>query len=267
MKQLWSISMKLLNSNIARPLILIVGLLVGWELAIKIFAIKPYLIPEPLAVIHQMINQWPHLWRETLVTTYAALGGFALSIVFGIPIAMLIAYSKLVESYVYPLLVFSQSVPKIAVAPLLVVWFGFGIFPKIITAFLLGFFPVVVSTVMGFKSVDSEMLDLVRSMKASRWQVFLKISLPHALPSIFSGLKVSITLAVVGAVVGEFVGANSGIGYVLQIANGNFDLPLMFAALVILSLVGVVLFAAVDVAERLMIPWHVSHRGDFFATA
>jgi NitT/TauT family transport system permease protein len=104
-------------------------------------------------------------------------------------------------------------------------------------------------------------------MKASRWQVFVKISLPHALPSIFSGLKVSITLAVVGAVVGEFVGANSGIGYVLQIANGNFDLPLMFAALVILSLVGVLLFAIVDGAERLMIPWHVSHRSDFLATA
>jgi len=267
MKQLWSISMKLVNSSIARPLILVVGLLVGWELAIKIFAIKPYLVPEPLAVIHQMISEWPHLWRETLVTTYAALGGFAFSMVFGIPVAMLIAHSKLVESYVYPLLVFSQSVPKIAVAPLLVVWFGFGIAPKIITAFLLGFFPVVVSTVVGFKSVDSEMLDLVRSMKASRWQVFLKISLPHALPSIFSGLKVSITLAVVGAVVGEFVGANSGIGYVLQIANGNFDLPLMFAALVILSLVGVVLFAAVEFAERLMIPWHVSHRRDFVATA
>jgi NitT/TauT family transport system permease protein len=168
-----------------------------------------------------------------------------------------------VESYVYPLLVFSQSIPKVAIAPLFVVWFGFGIFPKIISAFLLGFFPVVVSTVMGFKSVEPDMIDLARSMGGSRLQTFFKISLPQALPAIFSGLKVSITLAVVGAVVGEFVGSNSGIGYVLQVANGNFDLPLMFAALVVLSSIGVLLFAAIDVVERLMIPWHASQRQVF----
>ncbi len=175
---------------------------------------------------------------------------------------MLIAYSRLVESFVYPLLVFSQSIPKIAIAPLFVVWFGFGIFPKVISAFLLGFFPVVVATVMGFKSIETDMIDLARSMRASRWQMFLKFSLPQALPSIFSGLKVSATLAVVGAVVGEFVGSNSGIGYVLQIANGNFDLPLMFAALFVLSMMGVILFALVDLAEKLMIPWHQSRRAD-----
>ena len=181
--------------------------------------------------------------------------------------ALMIAYSRTVESFVYPLLVFSQSVPKVAIAPLFVVWFGFGIIPKVIAAFLLGFFPVVVSTVVGFKSVERDMIDLARSMKASKLQIFMRISLPQALPSIFAGLKVSVTLAVVGAVVGEFVGSNSGIGYVLQIANGNFDLPLMFAALTILSLVGVILFALVDLVERFMIPWHASQRNDFSATA
>ena len=180
---------------------------------------------------------------------------------------MSIAYSKLVESFVYPLLVFSQSIPKIAVAPLFVVWFGFGIVPKVIAAFLLGFFPVVVSTVMGFKSVEQDMVDLARSMGSTRLQMFFKISLPQALPAIFSGMKVSITLAVVGAVVGEFVGSNSGIGYLLQKANGNFDLPLMFAALVVLSMIGVILFVVIDVVERLMIPWHASQRNDFQATA
>jgi NitT/TauT family transport system permease protein len=165
------------------------------------------------------------------------------------------------------LLVFSQSVPKIAIAPLFVVWFGFGIIPKVIAAFMLGFFPIVVSTVMGFKSVDPDMLDLARSMKASRLATFMRISLPQALPSIFAGLKVSITLAVVGAVVGEFVGSNSGIGYLLQIANGNFDLPLMFAALTVLSAIGVLLFVAIDVVERLLIPWHASQRLDVMATA
>jgi len=258
---------RVLASPFTRPFLFVIGLIVLWELVVRGFDIKPYLIPEPLAVVRQMVNEWPRLLRESLVTTYATLGGFALSIAFGIPVAMLIAYSRTVEGYVYPLLVFSQSIPKIAIAPLLVVWFGFGLFPKIITAFLLGFFPVVVSTVMGFKSVEPEMLDLVRSMRASAWQTFAKISLPSALPSIFSGLKVSITLAVVGAVVGEFVGANSGIGYVLQIANGNFDLPLMFAALVVLSAIGVVLFILVDLVERWMIPWHASQRTSFAATA
>jgi NitT/TauT family transport system permease protein len=218
-------------------------------------------------VVKQLVAEWPRLLSESAVTTYATLGGFALSIAFGIPVALWIAYSRTVESYVYPLLVFSQSVPKIAIAPLFVVWFGFGIIPKVIAAFMLGFFPVVVSTVAGFKSVEPEMLDLARSMKASRLQTFLHISLPNALPSIFAGLKVSVTLAVVGAVVGEFVGSNSGIGYLLQIANGNFDLPLMFAALTVLSLIGVLLFVAVDLVERFTIPWHASHRTDFTATA
>ncbi|NDP42724.1 MAG: ABC transporter permease [Aromatoleum sp.] len=253
---------RLVESEAARPLILIVVIFVLWDMVIRLFRIPPYLIPTPLSVAGMLVTEWPRLLREGLITGYATLGGFALSILLGIPIAMLIAYSRLVESYVYPLLVFSQSIPKIAIAPLFVVWFGFGIFPKVISAFLLGFFPVVVATVMGFKSMEPEMIDLARSMRASRWQMFMKFSLPQALPSIFSGLKVSATLAVVGAVVGEFVGSNSGIGYLLQIANGNFDLPLMFAALFVLSMMGVLLFGVVELAEKLMIPWHQSRRGD-----
>ena len=169
-----------------------------------------------------------------------------------------------VESYVYPLLVFSQSVPKVAIAPLFVVWFGFGIIPKVISAFLLGFFPVVVSTVQGFKSVDPDMVDLARSMRRSRFQMFCAVSLPHALPAIFCGLKVSVTLAVVGAVVGEFVGSNSGIGYVLQRANGTFDLPtdVRRAGDPGAARRGAVL--VVDRIERSMIPWHARQRQDIF---
>jgi NitT/TauT family transport system permease protein len=258
---------RILYSAWARPFLLILILLLLWQLVIVVFKIPPYLIPTPVAVVKQLVAEWPKLLSESLVTTYATLGGFGLSILFGIPMALLIAYSRTTESFVYPLLVFSQSVPKVAIAPLFVVWFGFGIIPKVIAAFLLGFFPVVVSTVAGFKSVERDMIDLARSMKASRLQIFMRISLPHALPSIFAGLKVSVTLAVVGAVVGEFVGSNSGIGYVLQIANGNFDLPLMFAALTVLSFIGVLLFSAVDLVERFMIPWHASQRTEFHATA
>ena len=258
---------RVLLSAWVRPVLLVFAMLILWDVTIRIFRIPPYLIPSPWSVVQQLQAEWPRLLKESIPTTYATLGGFALSIAFGIPMALVIAYSRTVESYVYPLLVFSQSVPKIAIAPLFVVWFGFGIIPKVIAAFMLGFFPVVVSTVMGFKSVDPEMLDLARSMKAGRLATFIRISLPQALPSIFAGLKVSVTLAVVGAVVGEFVGSNSGIGYLLQIANGNFDLPLMFAALTVLSGIGVLLFVAVDVVERLMIPWHASQRHDLAATA
>jgi NitT/TauT family transport system permease protein len=258
---------RVLLSAWVRPVLLVLILLVVWDLAIRLFRIPPYLIPAPWSVVQQLVAEWPRLLKESIPTTYATLGGFALSIAFGIPMALVIAYSRTVESFVYPLLVFSQSVPKIAIAPLFVVWFGFGIIPKVIAAFMLGFFPIVVSTVMGFKSVDPDMLDLARSMKAGRLETFLRISFPQALPSIFAGLKVSITLAVVGAVVGEFVGSNSGIGYLLQIANGNFDLPLMFAALTVLSGIGVVLFVAIDVVERLLIPWHASQRRDLAVTA
>jgi NitT/TauT family transport system permease protein len=207
------------------------------------------------------------LLNETVPTLSATLAGFALSAVVGVPIAMWIAYSRLVESFVYPLLVFSQSIPKVAIAPLFVVWFGFGLIPKVIAAFLLGFFPVIVATVQGFKSVEGDVIDLARSMGANPLKIFLKFRLPHALPSIFSGLKVSITLAVVGAVVGEFVGSNSGLGYVMQKASGTFDLPLMFAALVVLSSLGVVLFLILEMIERWLLPWHASQRNEFHATA
>ena len=258
---------RLITSPALRPLWLVVMLIVGWDVFIRLFKIPPYLIPNPLSVAKQLVAEWPMLWRETLPTLYATLAGFALSALVGVPIAMWIAYSRLVESFVYPLLVFSQSIPKVAIAPLFVVWFGFGLVPKVIAAFLLGFFPVVVATVQGFKSVEGDVIDLARSMGANPLKIFLKFRLPHALPSIFSGLKVSVTLAVVGAVVGEFVGSNSGIGYVLQKATGSFDLPLMFAALVLLSLVGVLLFLLLELIERWVLPWHASQRHDMQLTA
>ncbi len=250
-----------------KPVALVVLLVVVWDLAIRVLHIPPYQVPTPLDVARTLWTEGPELLAQAVPTTEASLAGFALSALFGIPAAMLIASSRTVESYVYPLLVFSQSVPKVAVAPLFVVWFGFGMLPKVIAAFLLGFFPVVVSAVQGFKSVEPEMIDLVRSMEAGRLQSFRLISLPHALPAIFAGLKVAITLAVVGAVVGEFVGANSGIGFVLQRSIGNFELPTMFAALVILAAIGSALFALVELAERLAVPWHASQRSAILATA
>ena len=250
-----------------KPVIFVVILVALWDVVIRVLHIPPYQVPTPLDVINTLWTDWAELLGQAVPTTEATLAGFALSAVFGIAAAMLIASSRTVESYVYPLLVFSQSIPKVAIAPLFVVWFGFGMAPKIISAFLLGFFPVVVSAVQGFKSVEPDMLDLVRSMEAGKLQTFRMISLPHALPAIFAGLKVAITLTVVGAVVGEFVGSNSGLGFVLQRSIGNFELPTMFAALVVLAAIGMALFALVELAERLMVPWHASQRGAILATA
>src|ERR1700704_256182 len=242
---------KALNAAWIRPFLFLIFIVVAWDLPIRLFRIPPYQIPAPGDVVVVLWHDWPELLRQAWPTTYATICGFLLSAMFGIPVAMLIAGSKTVESYVYPLLVFSQSVPKIAIAPLFVVWFGFGIIPKMISA------------VAGFKSVPPATVDRARAMQGSRFHVFCAVNLPHAMPAIFSGLKVSVTLAVVGAVVGEFVGSNSGIGYVLQRSMGTFDLPTMFAALVILALLGVVLFWIVDRIERVVIPWHVSQREEF----
>src|SRR5947209_1125805 len=250
-----------------KPVGLVAGRVVVWGVVIRVCRVPPYQVPAPLEVVRTLWSDWPELLSQAVPTTEATLAGFALSAAFGILAAMLIASSRTVEDYVYPLLVFSQSIPKVAIAPLFVVWFGFGMVPKVISAFLLGFFPVVVSAVQGFKSVEPEMIDLARSMEANRLQIFRMVSLPHAIPAIFAGLKVSITLAVVGAVVGEFVGSNSGIGYVLQRSIGNFELPTMFAALVVLSLIGVILFWILDVLERIAIPWHASQRQDLILGA
>ena len=258
---------KFFESGAVRPVLLLLVLVLLWQLAVSLFHIPAYLVPTPWDVVKVFWTDGGTLLAEAVPTASASIAGFLLSAVFGIAIAMLIAGSRTVESYVYPLLVFSQSVPKVAIAPLLVVWFGFGMMPKVISAFLLGFFPVVVAGVQGFKSVDPEMHDLARSMRASWLQTFQMVRLPHALPAIFAGLKVSVTLAVVGAVVGEFVGANSGLGFVLQRSIGNFELPTMFAALVLLAAIGMMLFWIIDVTERLLIPWHASQRHEILATA
>src|SRR3954468_4343571 len=257
----------ILNAGWLKPVFFLVFLVVLWDVTIRVFNIPPYQVPKPVDVVTTLWQEWPMLLREAWPTTIATVEGFLLSAVFGIGIAMLIAGSRTVEDYLYPLLVFSQSIPKVAIAPLFVVWFGFGLLPKVLSAFLLGFFPVVVSAVQGFKSVDPDMLDLARAMEANSLQTFRMVRLPHALPAIFSGLKVCITLAIVGAVVGEFVGSNSGLGFVLQRSIGNFELPTMFAALLILAILGVVLFWLIEVAERFLVPWHSSQREELLVSA
>lgn len=234
---------------------------IAWQLFVVVFRIPRYLLPSPYEVVKEIIARWDLLFiRHAVPTIKEIILGFLMSVAVGIPLAVMIVYSPVLNRSIYPLLVASQTVPKSAIAPLFVVWFGFGLLPKVLVAFLISFFPIVIDTVVGLKSISLEMIQMARSMGASPLQMFLKIRFPCALPNIFGGLKVGITLAVVGAIVGEFIGADRGLGYVLIIANGNLDTELLFAGLTVLTLIGVTFFVAIDVLERLLIPWHVSRR-------
>jgi NitT/TauT family transport system permease protein len=238
-----------------------VAILAAWELGVRLGGVPVYLLPPPSIIAARLFTDWRAIALHTAVTTSEILIGFLLSIVVSIPLAALLAQSRAVERALYPVLVASQTVPKVAIAPLLVVWFGFGLAPKVVIAFLVCFFPILIDAMIGFRSTPKEVLWLARSMGTSRWKTFVHFQIPAALPNIFAGVKVASTLAIVGAVVGEFVAADKGLGYQLIVANGTMDISLSFAVLATLSILGILLFAAVDFCERLALPWHVSQRG------
>lgn len=243
-----------------RPAILLGLVFFAWWLVAEREWVANYLVPRPGQVWDRIVGDWSSLMYHSYVTLYETVVGFLLASVLGLGTAVLIAYSRTMDKALYPIVLFAQVIPKIAIAPLLVVWFGNGLTPKIILAVLIAFFPVVVSGVAGLRSTDPELLELSSTMGASRWQTFRKIRFPNALPHLMAGEKVAVTLAVVGAVVGEFVGASEGLGYVLLVANGNLDSAQLFAALILMSLIGILLFVIVEVAEALLIPWHASRR-------
>jgi NitT/TauT family transport system permease protein len=236
--------------------------LVAWEWAARAGWIADYVVPAPSAIAAQIIDMHRLLLFHTYITALEILLGFLLAVVGGIAIAMAMVYLRVVERVMYPWIVVSQVVPKVAVGPLLLMWLGFGLFPKVLIAFLVAFFPVLVGAMVGFRSVEQEPLFLLRSMGANRWRIFWNVQVPTALPNIFAGMKVAITLAVVGAIVGEFIGANVGLGYLLMFANGAINTKLLFAALVMISLLAMIAYWAVALLERLLIPWHVSVRRD-----
>lgn len=243
-----------------RPLLTVAAVLGAWAVVSGLGLVAGYLLPTPAATWHKLVENAPYLWSASVVTTAETLAGFVVAVVLGLAAALVMAFSPRLEGSVYPIIVFAQVVPKIAVAPLFVVWLGFGFSPKVLMAALIAFFPVVVAGFTGLKSIDHDLIDLAATMTASRLRVFTRFRFPSALPFIMSGLKVAVTLAVTGAVVGEFVGADSGLGYVILEANGNVDTAMLYAALIMLSLIGVVLFLLVDLAERLLMPWHSSRR-------
>lgn len=246
-------------TNVAYPIGALILAVLVWQAAVAVLHIPRFILPPPSDVFTEIRGN-TDIWLTNSVTTgYEIVIGFAVSVVVGVLIAAIVSYSTIANRAVYPLLVISQAVPKVALAPIFVVWFGFGLTSKIVVAFLIAFFPIVVDTAAGISSTPQALTDLARTMNASKKDIFLKIVVPHSLPYVFSGLKVAITLAVSGAIIGEFVGASKGIGYLILLADGNLNTPMLFAGVVVLSVIGVVMFYLVVLAERLLIPWH--HNG------
>ncbi len=241
--------------------ILIFALLFAvWEAAVWLFGIKEYLLPPPSKVWVEFLRRFDIVMPSAWVTTKEILAGYLLAVAVSVPLALAIAYSRFMENAVYPVIVFLQIIPKIAIAPLFIIWFGFGFLPKLLLVFLLSFFPIVVSSIAGFKSTDPDVMDFARTTGAGAWKMFAKIRLPQALPQIFTGLKVGAALAATAAVVAEFVASDKGLGYLLLQYNGNLETPMVFATVVLLSLIGLLVYYAVDVLERITIPWHVSQQ-------
>ncbi len=242
--------------RIVPPILVFSGLVVAWQLAVDLLQIPQYLIPSPYRIYLVLVTQDPsRLFYHISVTLEEILIGFAIGSILGILIGAAIAYSPLVERTVYPVAVAVKVTPIIAIAPLLVVWFGPHVLSKVVIVAMISFFFPVVNTALGLRSVDSTLIDLMKSISATEWQVFVKVKFPSALPYIFSALKVAITAAVIGAVVGEYVGSVSGLGYMILLAASYVDTPLMFSLIITLSILGVLLFAAVAGIEKMVIPW------------
>jgi NitT/TauT family transport system permease protein len=242
------------------PFVGVAAFLVIWQLGVIVSRAPAYLLPPPTAIFHVIVDEFPRLLEHGWVTLYEMLLGYGLAVLVAVPLAIAITASQRFDKFVMPTLLFFQVVPKVAIAPLFLVWFGVGALPKVLVAFLISFFPIVIDAAVGLRSMSTEMNDLARSMGATRMQVFAQFRLPTSLPYLFSGLKVAATLAVAGAVVGEFVGADKGLGYLLLVTNSNLETALMFATIVALTIIGLVFFYLVEFLEALLIPWHVTHR-------
>lgn len=236
-------------------------LLLAWQLAVSAFRVREYLLPGPLAVLRATVDfripWWTHIW----ITAAEILGAFLLAGVVGVLLGAAIAWSATLSAALVPFLVFVNTLPKVAVAPLFLLWLGYGIFPNMLIGALIGFFPVVINTAVGLSQVDSELLDLGMVFGAPKWRVFVTIRIPNAFPYILSALRITATAAVVGAIVGEFVASQSGLGSVIVTTQTNLNTPVAFAALVWISAVGLILYGAVGLASRWLLPWADASNG------
>ena len=242
------------------PALIFFGVLAAWEILTRFLDIKPYLLPSPILIVQTVASEWPILFSNYRVTLSEILLGFVLAFIVAMTLGILIAHSPTFRRGVYPLIIASQTVPMIAVAPVLIIWFGYNIIPRVLVTALIAFFPLTVTTVTGFKAVEADEVNLFRSMNGTRTQIFFKLSLPTALPFIFAGLKVSATLCVIGATVGEWIGADRGLGHLIVLDTAQFDTPRVFASILLLSCSGVALFLIISLIERIALPWRHSEQ-------
>lgn len=232
-----------------------IAFFVIWEVAVDLLHVKPVILPPPSVIFASMFKHWAYLLTNSWPTFVAVSVGFLIAALLGFVIAVGIAYSRWISELTYPFLIAAQVIPKVALAPLFIIWFGFGLAPKVVIAALIAFFPIVINTARGLVSVEPELIQYMRSLGASWREIFFKLTLPWALPYIFAAFRISITLAVVGAVVGEFVASDNGLGYVISYANVSLDTDVMFAGIIVLSVLGMLLFLAVVLLERIFISW------------
>lgn len=247
---------KILNWGL--PLIaffLIIGI---WELIVRVFSVPHYLFPAPSVIAVDFANNIGYLLFNAGITFCEAFLGFFTANFLGILTAILFTYSKTLEKSLYPFVIALKTTPIIAISPLLILWFGNGIFSKVAASALIAFFPAVVNTIRGLRSVDNDSLDLFNSLSASRWHIFSKLRFPTALPYIFSALKISTSLVVVGAIVGEFAGANSGIGFVILVSSYHLDIVRMFSAIIMAALIGIMFFRIIAIIEKRVVFWTTS---------
>lgn len=240
------------------PPLTFVAIVLFWSWSVTAFKIPAYLLPGPKAVFARLVSDYALLWSNALVTITEIVLGFGLTLLSAIPLGLLIALSPLSKQILYPPIMLLQLVPKIAVAPLFLVWLGFGMESKVLLTILMTFFPLLIASISGFQILDTRLLYLTKSMGASTWQTFRYLRVPAALPVIFSGVKTSATIAATAAIVAEFVGANQGLGYVLLKGTSTMDIELTFAVLVVLTIIGIVLNYIVEISEWVMTPWQRS---------
>ncbi len=247
--------MKYKVSNIILPIAFLLAVGALWEFSVRYWKIPPYLLPGPVRVLKALEDKWDLLSGHCLVTTLEIVLGFVLAMIGGLLLAVLIHVSKIAERTLLPIVIASQTVPVFAVAPLLILWFGYGIGSKVVMSAIIVFFPIVVSTIKGLNSADPDVLSLFQILEASKVQIFMKVRVPAAAPHVFSGLKIGAAVSVIGAVIGEWVGAKEGLGYLMVLSNAQLKVDLVFASIFMLSVVGVLFYALVALIERLVVRW------------
>ena len=247
--------MKNWKENILAPLLFTIVLLVLWEIACRVFSLPTTVLPPPTLIAKAMVQYWPAIWENSLQTLMTTLLGFALAIVFGLVLGVGIGWSKMIYGALYPVMIAFNAIPKVAVVPILIIWFGIGTIPAILTAFLISFFPIVVNVATGLATTEPELQDVLRALGASKLDVVMKVGIPRSMPYFFGSLKVAITLAFVGSVVSETIGANSGLGQMMLAAQAGFNVELVFGGVMALAILGIALYAITALVERRFTGW------------